>query len=89
MSKNVLELEGPQITSQYGAYALHAGISKAKCTQAHAHAPGHKHASTLAHTQICNTYCFSTATTMIRERPQCYVIQCTLSVDFNQGVRLN
>jgi hypothetical protein len=25
MSKNVLEPEGPQMTSQYGAYALHAG----------------------------------------------------------------
>jgi hypothetical protein len=25
MSKNVVEPEGPQITSQYGVYALHAG----------------------------------------------------------------
>jgi hypothetical protein len=25
MSKNVIEPEGPQMTSQYGAYALHAG----------------------------------------------------------------
>jgi hypothetical protein len=25
MSKNVVGLEGPQMTSQYGAYALHAG----------------------------------------------------------------
>ena len=24
-SKNVIEPEGPQMTSQYGAYALHAG----------------------------------------------------------------
>jgi hypothetical protein len=26
MSKNIAETEGPQITSQYGAYALHAGL---------------------------------------------------------------
>ena len=25
MSKNMVELEGPQVTSQYGAYELHAG----------------------------------------------------------------
>ena len=25
MSKNVVEPEGPQMTSQYGAYALHTG----------------------------------------------------------------
>jgi hypothetical protein len=25
MSKNMAELEGPQMTSQYGAYELHAG----------------------------------------------------------------
>ena len=25
MSKNTVETEGPQMTSQYGAYALHAG----------------------------------------------------------------
>ena len=25
MSKNVVETEGPQMTSQYGSYAFHAG----------------------------------------------------------------
>ena len=25
MSKNMVEPEGPQLTSQYGAYALHSG----------------------------------------------------------------
>jgi hypothetical protein len=25
LSKNLIETEGPQMTSQYGAYALHAG----------------------------------------------------------------
>ena len=33
-------------------------ISKVTCTHAHAHA----HASGYTHTQICNIYCFSTAT---------------------------
>ena len=28
MSKNIVETEGPQITSQYGAYALRAGIAR-------------------------------------------------------------
>jgi hypothetical protein len=26
MSKNIADTEGPRITSQYGAYALHAGL---------------------------------------------------------------
>jgi two-component SAPR family response regulator len=52
----MVEPEGPQITSQYGAYALHAGQTKLD-------------AHTCEHTdrQICNICCFST-TTMIRER---------------------
>jgi hypothetical protein len=28
MSKNVVDSEGPQMTSQYGAYALHAGLAR-------------------------------------------------------------
>jgi hypothetical protein len=28
MSKNVMETEGPQMTSEYGAYALHAGLAR-------------------------------------------------------------
>ena len=28
MSNNVVETEGPQMTSQYGAYALHAGLAR-------------------------------------------------------------
>ena len=39
--------------SQYGAYVLHAGKARL-------------HTHTRMHTQICNTYCFSTAT-MIRQ----------------------
>jgi hypothetical protein len=43
-------------------------ISKATCTQAHAHARAHASARAHKHihTQICNIYCFSTAT-MIHE----------------------
>ena len=43
MSNNVVETEGSQMTSQYGAYAL-----RATCTYAHAHdhAPGYPHART-------------------------------------------
>ena len=55
MSKHVVDSEGPQMTSQYGAYAFRAGLAR-------------PHARTHAHTRrpISNTYCFSTAT-MIRE----------------------
>ena len=28
MSKNVVETEGPQMTSQYGEYALRAGLAR-------------------------------------------------------------
>jgi hypothetical protein len=56
MSKNVVEPEGPLMTSQYGAYALRAGLAKlhalirkhtpslrsTQCT----HAPTSKHAHT-------------------------------------------
>ena len=65
MSKNWAETEGPQMTSQYGAYALSAGLAKLQArmrnytptrpsTRMHAHACTHR--------PIFNTYCFSTAT---------------------------
>jgi hypothetical protein len=54
-------------------------ISKATCTQAHAHAHAPEaHAGTRANTQISNMYSFSTAT-IIANAPQCYVIR-TLAV---------
>jgi hypothetical protein len=46
MWKNVVVPEGPQVTSQYGAYALHAGVAR---LHAHAHASGYPHARTLTH----------------------------------------
>ena len=38
MSKNVVQTEGPQMTSQYGAYALRAGVASLYArTRKHAH----------------------------------------------------
>ena len=59
MSKNMVEPEGPQMTSQYGAYTLNDGYGKL-----HAHPRAWTPART--HRQICNTYCFP-AVTVIRE----------------------
>jgi hypothetical protein len=73
MSKNTVETEGPQMTSQYGTYALHAGLVRLHaCMRMHAptrsctHIQSRKHAHACTHRSISNTYCFSTAT-MIRE----------------------
>ena len=52
MSKNVVETEGQQMTSQYGAYALYAGYARL-----HARTRMHTHPETRTHTQICNIYC--------------------------------
>ena len=74
------------MTSQYGAYALHAGKArlhartrmytlKRPCT--------HTHART--HRSIYNTYCFSTAT-IIRERAsvlRCTYIACIVTSVYN------
>ena len=55
MSKNIVETEGPQMTSQYGAYALRAGLARLYARMrmhtparpsAHKHALTHKHAHT-------------------------------------------
>ena len=69
MSKNMEESEEPQMTSQHGAYAFRA-------VKARLHAPTRMHKPTLpgirartrTHTQICNTYYFSTATLASRTR---------------------
>ena len=55
MSKNMVEPEGPQMTSQYGAYALHAGLARLYARMrmhtptrpgTHMHARTRKHAHT-------------------------------------------
>ena len=56
MSKNMVEPEGPQVTS-YGAYALHAGKARL-----------HACARAYTHRQICNTDCFFAATIFTRTR---------------------
>ena len=69
MSKNVVDTEGPQLTSQYGAYALRAGLARLYALMP-MHTPTrlstHMHGAR-THRPIHDTYCFSTAT-MIRER---------------------
>ena len=50
------------MTSQYGAYALHAGLARLQ-----ARTRMHTRPDTRMHTQICTIYCVSTAT-VIRER---------------------
>jgi hypothetical protein len=47
MSKNVVETVGPQMTSQYGAYALHAGRA-----QLHSRKLMHMYPDTHMHTQM-------------------------------------
>ena len=52
MSKNIVEPEGPQMTSHYGAYALHAGQVR---LHERMYAPGHIHARARTHRQMRNT----------------------------------
>ena len=76
MSKNMVEPERTQMTSQYGACVLHAGQVRLR---ARAHTSTHKrahettHASinthAHAHKEICNTYCFSTASVVTWTHP--------------------
>ena len=70
MSKTLVETEGPQMTSQYGAFALHAGKARRR-------ARTRMHMPTQSRTRrpIYNTYWFCTAT-MIRERAS-VLLRCT------------
>jgi hypothetical protein len=76
MSKNMVETEGPQMTSQHGAYALHAGLAR---LHAQAHAPGCQHASTHAQTNMY--YLLHFHGNNDRNAPQSYVMH-TLPVLF-------
>jgi hypothetical protein len=52
MSKNTVETEGPQMTSQYGAYALRAGLARLHariCTHKPTRPGTHMHARTRKH----------------------------------------
>ena len=67
MSKNVVETEGPRMTSQYGAYALRAGLARLHaCMRMHTparlgiHVHARTHAQACTQRPVCITYCFST-----------------------------
>ena len=70
MSKNTVETEGPQMTSQYSAYALRVGLARLYARM-RMHTPTRSgtrtHSHACAHRPISNAYCFSAAT-MIRKR---------------------
>jgi hypothetical protein len=78
------------MTSQYGTYALRAGLERLHALMSmhtHVHAPARVSTSTHAHTQrpISNIYCFSTAT-MICERASLLPYKLrTLSVLFSDA----
>ena len=80
MSKNMVETDELQMTSQYGAYALRVGLARLYARMrmhtptrqgTHTHAP---RARMHTHRPISrpNAYCFSTVT-MIAKTPRCYV----------------
>ena len=62
MSKNVLETEGPHMTSQYGAYALRAGLARFAPKRMHTftHPCTHMDARTRKHAHT-NQYVILTA----------------------------
>jgi hypothetical protein len=65
MSKNIVETEGPQMTSQYGAYALHPELARMRMhtpTRPSTHMHARTHVQACTHRRMCNNYCFSTAT---------------------------
>jgi hypothetical protein len=70
MSKNAVETKGPQMTSQHGAYALRAELSRLY-GRMRMHTPtrsgNHTHAQACTRTDEheIRTYCFSTATMVL------------------------
>jgi hypothetical protein len=82
MSKNVAGTEGPQMTSQYGAYMLHAKKARLQA-RTHVHMPKcpgtHMHACTHAHRPISNNYCFSMAMMICKRASMlCYMYSACL-----------
>jgi hypothetical protein len=68
MSNNVVETDGAQMTSQYGAYALHTELARLHArmrmhtsTRSGTHMEARTYTHTHTHKAISNTYCFSTA----------------------------
>jgi hypothetical protein len=94
MPKNVVDAEGPQMTSQYGAYVLHAGYARLHAltfmhmltlpvTQPHKHARTHTRAQTQK--QICNINCCFKATMFSRTHPNVMLlyVHCVSYLSFN------
>jgi hypothetical protein len=66
----MVETEGPQVTSQYGAYALHAGLTRlyARMRMHTLKRPGTQmHACARTHTQTNNYYSLLFHSKMIRK----------------------
>jgi hypothetical protein len=64
MSKNWVETEGPQMTSQHGAYTLRSGLARlyARMRMRTSTRPGNRtHAQACTHRPVSNTYCSCTA----------------------------
>jgi hypothetical protein len=70
MSKNVVENEGPQMTSQYGAYAMNAELAR---LHAHVHAPGYRHSRT-------HTYAHTYQLVILTDSPRQQLFRVTLHV---------
>ena len=74
-SKNMVENEGTQMTSQYGAYALQLDWQRymhlCACKHPRAWVP------TCTHAPICNPFCFSTATVVSWTHFAC-LVDCQL-----------
>jgi hypothetical protein len=85
ISKDMEEPEGPQITSQYGAYALHAGLARlyALMRMHTPMRPGTRiHARTHAHTDQYIILIAFPRQQLLANAPQCDVVR-TLPVLFN------
>jgi hypothetical protein len=65
MSKNIVDTEGPQLTSRYGAFAMRDGLTRLNArmrmhthTRPGTHMNARTHAQACTHRRIDNTYCF-------------------------------
>ena len=89
MSMNTVQTEGPQMTSQYGAFSLGAGLVGLHArmrmhtpTRPDTHMHARTHAQVCTHRSICNTY--NNIIQWFRERASklCYTYIVRLVVKF-------
>ena len=81
MSKNMVEPEEPQMTSQYGAYALRARLARLH-ERIRMHTPTRPGTHARTHTQTNKKCFFFLQQQWFAKAPQCYVIRA-LPVLFN------